>query len=427
MSKIPVRMFRLPTLSLTGQPWRAQDDDKLFWVNFRFDALPFVLDDLAVLETGRTFKGRNFQTSPDGKTRFQFKGIPEKAMALGLHLYDPAWPVRHEKRAYLVPMGAQNQTVNATKGLLKGSLLPPEGYEVEIKKLDAGNGKFLLALNSRKDLPCLVGQQYTLEPTGEPALDAAMVTCGTLEPRDLADFVKKTFRFPGLPTVNALYSIGLRVNGYVVLPPPLWEEEFEETVGKEGVRIMTKAWAHFSKKARNAAAQPGGIRNDDLRTKMALPEAVYEFLTQRLVETGELRLKEGYYLPVAQPESYLSPVARKALNQLDDQGTGGVDIENEPSALFKKTYLDLARMDLAVATETPWIYGRQGWAALRAQVCGPGTLGKQWRIAEVKELLNISRKPILGILNKLEEEGWLERKEDHRIVVKEAPPVPMVP
>ncbi|HTH14547.1 MAG TPA: SelB C-terminal domain-containing protein, partial [Spirochaetia bacterium] len=77
--------------------------------------------------------------------------------------------------------------------------------------------------------------------------------------------------------------------------------------------------------------------------------------------------------------------------------------------------------DLAVATETPWIYGRTGWAQLRTKVCGPGTLGREWRIAEVKELLDVSRKPILGILNKLEEEGWLERKEDHRLVVKEAP------
>ncbi len=83
MAKIPVRMFRLPTLTLVGQPWRAAEDDKLFWVNFSFDGLPFVLEDLAVLETGRTLRGRNFQTAPDGRTRFQFKGIPEKAMTRG--------------------------------------------------------------------------------------------------------------------------------------------------------------------------------------------------------------------------------------------------------------------------------------------------------------------------------------------------------
>lgn len=423
MSKIPVRLFRLPTLSLSGRPWRAPDD-KLFWVNFTFDGLPFVLDELGVLETGRTLRGRNFQTAPDGKTRFQFKGIPEKALSPGLHLYDAAWPVRHEKKAYLVPLGAQNQTVNAARGMLKGALLPPEGVEVDIKKIDAGGGKFLLAVNCRKDLPCLVGQQYTLEPAGDAVLDTALVTCGAVEPRDLADFVKKTFRFPGLPTVNALYSIGLRVNGFAVLPPPLWEEEFEETVGRDGVRVMTKAWAHFAKKARNAAAQPGGIRDDALKTKMALPEPVYAFLIAKLVEDGELKQKEGHVLPAADPQTYLSPVARKALSQLEDQGAAGVDIENEPSPLFKKTYLDLARMDLAVATETPWIYGLSGWGLLRTQICGPGTLGKQWRIADVKDLLGVSRKPILGILNKLEEEGWLERKEDHRVVVKEAPGLP---
>jgi hypothetical protein len=413
-------MFRLPTLTLVGQPWRAGEDEKLFWTNFTFDGLPFVLSELAVLETGRTLRGRNFQTGTDGRTRFQFKGIPEKAMVPGLHLYDASWPVRHERKAYLVPLGAQNQTVTATRGRLKGSLLPAEGVEVELKKIDAGSGKFLLSASSRTVLPCLVGQQYTLEPAGDPVLDTALVTCGSIEPRDLADFVKKTFRFPGLPTVNALYSIGLRVSGYTVLPPPLWEEEFEETVGKEGVRIMTKAWAHFAKKARNAAAQPGGIATDDLKKRMALPDAVFEFLTKKLVEDGELRTNEGFYLPVADPETYLSPIARKALSQLDERGEAGVDLENEPNALFKKTYQELARMGLGVATETPWVYGRAGWEALKAKLCGPGTLGREWRIADVKDLLSVSRKPILGILNRLETEGWLERREDHRLVVREA-------
>jgi len=421
LSKIPVRMFRLPTLTLVGQPWRAGEDDKLFWVNFTFDALPFVLNDLAVLDTGRTLRGRNFQTAPDGKTRFQFKGIPEKAMTPGLRLYDPAWPIRHERKAYLVPLAAQNQIVNATKGRIRNDLLPPEGYEVDLKKLDAGSGKFLLLVACKHVFPCLVGHQYTVTPDGEPAFDGALVTCGAIEPRDLADYVKKTFRFPGLPTTNALYSIGLRVHGYAVLPPPLWEEEFEETVGREGVRIMTKAWAHFSKKARNSSAQPGGISADDLKKRMALPEAVLEFLTKKLVDDGELKAKDGYYLPAADPETYLSPVARKALGQLDDRAEAGVDLENEPNALFKKTYAELARMGLGVATETPWVYSRAGWVALRAKLCGPGTLGRTWKIAEVKDLLETSRKPILGILNQLEAEGWLERKEDHRLVIKEAP------
>jgi len=421
MSKIPVRMFRLPTLTLVGQPWRPSDDEKLFWINFSFDGLPFVLDELAVLETGRTLKGRNFQTAPDGKTRFQFKGIPEKALTAGLHLHDSSWPVRHEHKAYMVPLGAQNQTLHPGKALLKGSLLAPEGVEVEVKKIDGPDGKFLVAVSSKKSLPCLTGQQYTLEISGQAPLDTALVTCGTLEPRDLADFVKKTFRFPGLPTVNALYSIGLRVNGYTVLPPPLWEEEFEETVGNEGVRIMTKAWAHFAKKARNAAAQPGGIGAEELKTRMALPPAVFDFLTDKLVTDSELKTKDGFFLPVADPETYLSPIAKRALTQLDERGEAGIDLENEPNKLFQKTYRDLARMGLAVETETPWVYGRAGWAALRHRICGPQTLGRQWRIADVKDLLSVHRKPILGLLNKLEEEGWLERKEDHRLVIKEAP------
>jgi hypothetical protein len=118
----------------------------------------------------------------------------------------------------------------------------------------------------------------------------------------------------------------------------------------------------------------------------------------------------------------MSPIARKALSQLEQFAENGVDLAAERNPLFEKTYRALARMGLAVTTDTPWAYGLAGWELLKTKLCGPGTLGRQWRITEVKDLLDISRKPILGILNKLEEEGWLERKEDHRLVIKEAQP-----
>ena len=422
MAKVPARLFHLPLLSLVGTPWLHDSEDKNYWVSFAWDGGPFPLTELGVLETGRTFHVKNMITNAEGKAKFQFKGIPEKALTAELRLYDATWPVRHERKAYLVPLGAQNQTLNAVKGVLKGRLLAEEGVEVDLHKLDAGSDKFLLAVTARRLLPCLIGQVYTVEPASGAAFDAALLTCGTLEPRDLADFVKKAFRFPGLPTVNALYSINLRVHGWVVLPPSMKDEEFEESEGVGAVRIMTKAMAHFTKKARNAAAQPGGISVAALTEKMALLPAVFHFLMEFLVGRGDLKLVDGFYLPTADPMTYLSPIAKKALEQLDAAGPDGLDADNEPNTLFKRTYGELARMGLAIHTETPWLYSLAGWAQLADKLCGPGTLGRTWQIADVKELLGITRKPILGLLNKLEEQGYLERKEDHRLVVKETTP-----
>jgi len=416
LPKIPVRMFRLPTLSLTGSPYHS--DDKLAWVTFRFDALAFTPQELALLDSGRTLKVRQLTDGQDAK--FQFKGMPEKALKPGMRLYDASWPVRHEKRAYLVPLGEVPAPL-PSRAQLHSPLLPDEGILADLKKVDAGSGKFLIAVGARNEFPCLTGQTYTFEAEGQTPWDAALVTCGALEPRDLDDFLRKTFRFPGLPTVNALYSIGLRVHGYTVLPPPLWDDEFQETLGTGGVRMMTKAWEQLSKKARNAAAQPGGISRGELETRMRMPLAVLTFLTDKLVADGELKLADGYYLPTAAPETYMSPVARKALAQLEAQAENGIDLETERNPLFVNTYRALARMGLGVVTETPWVYSRDGWNALRVRLCGPGTLGREWRIADVKDVLGISRKSLLGILNKLEEEGWLERKEDHRLVVKEVP------
>jgi selenocysteine-specific elongation factor len=213
----------------------------------------------------------------------------------------------------------------------------------------------------------------------------------------------------------------LRVHGYTVLPPPLWSDDFEESIGADGVRMMTKAWEQLSKKARNAAAQPGGISRQELEQRMRLPQPVLTFLVNKVVADGHLKLVEGFYLPTAAPETYMSPVAQRLLSQLNSAAERGIDLETEHNPLYEKTYRALARMGLGVATETPWVYGLTGWSQLRSKLCGPGTLGREWRIAEVKDVLDVSRKPILGILNKLEEEGWLERKEDHRLVVKEVP------
>ena len=60
----------------------------------------------------------------------------------------------------------------------------------DLKKIEASGGKFLVAASCRKALPCLVGHQYTLEPAKDPVVDLAMVTSGSIEPRDLADFVR---------------------------------------------------------------------------------------------------------------------------------------------------------------------------------------------------------------------------------------------
>ena len=408
-------------MTLVGKPWRVGDDEKLFWIAAQFDGAPFEFDHLALLSTGRTLRAKGVQATPDGNVKFQFKGIAEKALLPGLKLYNAAWPVRHEKKLYGIPLGAQNQKWNPGPARLRGSLLPPEGVEVDVKRIEAAEGKDIVVLTTMGALPALVGAVYTLEPKEGAPFDFALLTAGLLAPRDLADYIKKAYKFPGLPTVNALYSIGLRVHGSVVLPPPLWGEEFQETVGKDAVRFMDKAWVQFTKRARNAAAQPGGIAEDELRRSLALPAPTLDFLLEKMAVNGELRKVKEYWLPNADPLSYLSPLAKKTLESLNASAVAGIDLSSGLSPVLSRTYQALTRMGLAVETETPWIYGLSGWDEIRTKLCGPGTLAREWKIAEVKELLDVSRKPLLGILNRLEEEGWLERREDCRVVIKEAP------
>ena len=419
MSKNAVPLFQLPFIRLTGQPYKKHPEDKLYWVDFEFEGQEFRLADLAILESGRWLEVRAVHREAS-KQSLQFKGVPEKVMQNGRRLYDASWPISYERKAYLVPLGAQNRRLKDSNVRLKGGLLDPEGLSVQLKWVDAPSGKFLATVSAERKFPCLIGANYQVENDKGETLDTVLLTAGTVTARDLADYLAKTFRFPGQPSTKALYSVNLRVNGWAILPPPLWAEEFEESEGEQGVRVMRKAFEHFSKKMRNACAQPGGLDETALKERMALPPAVFRYLTFRLVQSSLLRKKEDWYLPVGSPETFLSPLAKGILKRLESQGLAGMDLSTTTDDLLRVTLLQLARMDLAVLTESPWVYSLEAWDDIRHRLCGEGRLGTAWKIVEVKDILGCSRKPLLGVLNKLEEEGYLNWRDDARVVVREA-------
>ncbi len=418
MSKIAAPSFTLPFVRLTSQPYKKHPEDKLYWVDFEFEGSEFRLADLAILESGRWLEVRAVHREA-AKQAFQFKGVPEKVMQAGRRLYDATWPVSYERKAYLVPLGAQNRRLKETGLRLKGVFFDPEGVAVQLKWVDAPSGKFLATVSSERKFPCLIGATYLLENDKGETLETVLLTAGTVTARDLADYLTKTFRFPGQPSTKALYSVNLRVNGWTVLPPPLWEEEFEEAEGEQGVRVMRKAFDHFTKKMRNACAQPGGLDEAVLKERMLLPDPVFRYLAFRLVQSGQLRKKDDWFLPVGSPEAFLSPLAKGILRRLDAQGIAGMDLSTMTDDLLRLTLLQLVRMDLAVLTESPWVYGLEAWAEIRHRLCGPGRLGTAWKIVEVKEVLGCSRKPLLGVLNQLEAEGYLQWREEARHVIKE--------
>jgi hypothetical protein len=419
MPKIDVSAFHLPQLRLLGAAYKKDPLDKLFWVDFAFLEEEFPLEELALLDNGRLLQVRNLLKISGAPLAFQFKGVPEKTMTQGRRLYDAAWPIQFERKAYFVPLGAQNKRPQGDKFRLRCELIDPLGILVTLKWVEGPGGKALAAVSAEKPFPCLIGLGYTLESERKEVLEVALLTSGAVESRDLADYVAKVFRYPGLPSVNALYSVNLRVNGWVILPPPLKNEEFEDSEVSGNVRIMQKALGHFAKKMRNACAQPGGMDRESAKERMALPLPVFEMLAQRLVDDGVLRKKGNWYLPVGDPKEYLSPLAKSLLERLEAAGMSGIDISIEKNEVLKKTLTDLVRMDLAVQTESPWVYANSAWASLRRSLCGRGTLGKAWKIAEVKEQLQCSRKPLLGILNLLESEGYVEWREDCRVVIRE--------
>lgn len=418
MPKVFVNEFKFPLVLIDGKPFKYEEEDKLFWVEFSFKDEEFKLEGLSVLDNGRSLEVKKVRIQDERKL-LQFKGIPEKALIPGTKLYPSDWPLVHDKKAYLVPLGPANKKPAPGKAILKSDLWDRDGIEIDFKAIAGPNDKFLLQVSSPRSVPWLMGLGAKLLTSDGKSLDLAILTPGMLESRDLSDLIAKTFRFPGNPTVNAIHSINLRMRGWIQLPPPLWSEEFEESHGKDGFRVMTKALDFYKKKVKNAAAQPGGIADAELRAKMKLPLAVFDFVLEKLQAEAGIRKKDDWWLPVGEPSGFLSPVAQNALKKLEEAGALGINTADEKVPILKASYENLARMDLAVQTEEGWIYSQNGYKAVLAKLCPAGSLQRQYKIAEVREILDCSRRQILGLLNRMEADGYVVWKEDVREVVKE--------
>ena len=187
MSKNAVPLFQLPFIRLTGQPYKKHPEDKLYWVDFEFEGQEVRLADLAILESGRWLEVRAVHREAS-KQSLQFKGVPEKVMQNGRRLYDASWPISYERKAYLVPLGAQNRRLKDSNVRLKGGLLDPEGLSVQLKWVDAPSGKFLATVSAERKFPCLIGANYQVENDKGETLDTVLLTAGTVTARDLADY-----------------------------------------------------------------------------------------------------------------------------------------------------------------------------------------------------------------------------------------------
>jgi selenocysteine-specific elongation factor len=197
------------------------------------------------------------------------------------------------------------------------------------------------------------------------------------------------------------------------LPPGLRQQAVE----LEGWLVSLEYRDRLGKRIRELAAGPGGVRIDELATKIrAESDVIQRLVAQSLVEQGVLNLRGGILFPASGQAPQVSPMGRQLLRDLQTAGTRGLELSKLKIAGARKELRNLVRTDLAVSLDGDIYYEKEVYLGL-VRTCLAGLeLGSTLTIGQAKSRTSLSRKYIIPLLNRMERDGLVKRSEDDRIV-----------
>ncbi len=165
----------------------------------------------------------------------------------------------------------------------------------------------------------------------------------------------------------------------------------------------------------------GGITETELKDRVNIPRKALKSILENLLTSGSLKKIRDFYtlkaLPGHNPETGLSPMAKKLLGDLE-KTKNGYEPKKEKIQGARKEIRTLVRLGLAVPTEGGIYYSKENYSKLTALILKGYNPEDRFSIPEAKERTSLSRKYIIPLLNRMEKDGYVKRDGNERVVLK---------
>jgi selenocysteine-specific elongation factor len=199
----------------------------------------------------------------------------------------------------------------------------------------------------------------------------------------------------------------------LILPADLRQRAVE----LDGWIVAAEYRERLEKRIGELAAAPGGVRIDELATKIrAASDMLQRLVAEKLVEQGVLTLRGGILLPPGGVSPQVSPMGRQLLRDLQAAGIRGLELSKLKIAGARKELRNLVRTDLAVSLDGDIYYEKEIYFGLVRTCLADLESGSTLTIAEAKSRTSLSRKYIIPLLNRMESDGFVKRSGDDRVV-----------
>lgn len=202
----------------------------------------------------------------------------------------------------------------------------------------------------------------------------------------------------GIKNFSAKHNIDVRFNGGEAVLSELFERE------KESLLKLSE--------------RRGGISRAEYLQISPFPRISAEAVINRCLEEQNIIQKGQILFSPRQgdPKGTLTPLGKKIMGLLEKNLKEGLELKqiNEPGA--QKELRNLVRLELAVPLENGLYYEKNAFNRLAESILSGLEKGASFTIPEAKEKTGLSRKYIIPLLNKMEEQGLVKREGDLRIV-----------
>jgi selenocysteine-specific elongation factor len=165
-----------------------------------------------------------------------------------------------------------------------------------------------------------------------------------------------------------------------------------------------------------AASKEGGLRFEELRNITGLPETCLSYCMQQLIDDKILFTNKQVLTTVDPLQKKLSINEKQFLDRIQAAGIHGIDskrISKEERILLRS----LTRDGYTTVLDGTLIFTMENYRMMAQKVLIDKEKGDFFSIADAKVHLPLSRKYIIPLLNKMEEDNLVERFGDKRKVL----------
>ncbi|MGL1891520.1 MAG: SelB C-terminal domain-containing protein [Spirochaetaceae bacterium] len=414
---------RIPTSVLSIVEAKQEKGEKLTTLICRMTGTFKPFTDVVIFPGERKFQVRDITQIEGDKHSVKVKGIPFKNCTPFAIITPLDLKVRYNKVAYFIPTSFHNKDFfpgeySVTGGIFTGyRMFNKEKSSAKVKKL--GN---LYCVNLPFKSPLVPGAIYTFENTKGFKGEMVLVYPGDMSKKSESIISSRIEKFRSRPGVKGIYSIILRTDNYVELPGFLKDEEFDGSIKMGATRIMEREYNAVKNKIIKQSKASGGVLFNSVKKSCNVTPSFFHAVLDQIVEADDVYI-EGDYLVNNGPDkaTYLSPLTKESYKLVVDAGIDGISRRTIKDYGMINCFYEIKRMRLAVVLDDDLYYSQEAFKLVLGTIFKGRNIGEPLTIQDIRDSSGLSRRYIIALLNRLEDDNIIHREENDDRVIKTIP------